>query len=181
MAIINGKFHGTTPATTPIGSLTIKLVIDGSVAETLPKVLSINSPYHWKCIGASLATSFKQSFINFPVSTHSSTEFSTPCFLNNSANLSKVSFLCSGAVFDQIPFSKVFLATLTAKSTSFWLHFATEQSVSPVAGFIFSNFCPSTASTYFLSSLVSTLVLDQTAFYITDLPKSACIFFFIFV
>ena len=33
----------------------------------------------------------------------------------------------------------------------------------------------------FLSSLVSTLVLDQTAFPITDLPKSACNFFFIFV
>ena len=45
-AIIKGKFHGTTPATTPIGSLTIKLVSDGSVGPTLPNTLSINSPYH---------------------------------------------------------------------------------------------------------------------------------------
>ena len=85
-AIIKGKFQGTIPATTPIGSLTIKLVIDGSVGPTLPNTLSINSPYHWKCIGASFATSFMQSVINFPVSTHSKTEFSSPCFLSNSAN-----------------------------------------------------------------------------------------------
>ena len=45
-AIIKGKFQGTTPATTPIGSFTIKLVIDGSVGPTFPKTLSINSPYH---------------------------------------------------------------------------------------------------------------------------------------
>ena len=30
-AYINGKFQGTTPATTPIGSFTTKLVIEGSV------------------------------------------------------------------------------------------------------------------------------------------------------
>ena len=30
----------------PIGSFTIKLVIDGSVGATFPKTLSINSPYH---------------------------------------------------------------------------------------------------------------------------------------
>jgi hypothetical protein len=45
-AIIKGKFQGTTPATTPIGSLTTKLVIEESVAPTLPKTLSINSPYY---------------------------------------------------------------------------------------------------------------------------------------
>ena len=45
-AIIKGKFHGTTPATIPIGSFTIKLVSDGSVGPTFPKTLSINSPYH---------------------------------------------------------------------------------------------------------------------------------------
>ena len=45
-AIIKGKFQGTTPATIPIGSFTIKLVNEGSVGPTLPKTLSINSPYH---------------------------------------------------------------------------------------------------------------------------------------
>ena len=34
------------------------------------------------------------------------------------ANFSKISFLYSGAVFDQTPLSKAFLETLTAKSTS---------------------------------------------------------------
>ena len=59
-----------------------------------------------------------QSAINFPVSTHSNTEFSFPCFLNNSANLSKTSFLCSGVDLDQTPLSKAFLETFTARSTS---------------------------------------------------------------
>ncbi len=117
-AIIKGKFQGTTPATTPIGSLTIKLVIDGSVAATLPKTLSINSPYHWKCIGASFATSLIQSAINFPESTHSNTEFSSPFFLNNSANFNKTSFLCSGVVRDHTPLLNAFLEALTARSTS---------------------------------------------------------------
>jgi hypothetical protein len=38
-------------------------------------------------------------------------------------------------------------ADFTARSTSLWLHFETVQSFSPVAGFIFSNFSPSIAST----------------------------------
>ena len=100
-------------------------------------------------MGASLATSLIQSATNFPVSTHSKTEFSSPCFLSNSANFNKTSFLCSGELLDQTPLLKTFLETLTAKSTSLWLHFATVQSFCPVAGFIVSNFFPSIAFTYF--------------------------------
>ena len=95
-----------------------------------------------------MATSFIQSAINFPVSTLSRTEFSTPFFLNNSANLSKISFLNSGEVLDHTPLLKAFLETFTAKSTSFELHFATAQRTSPVAGFIVSNLFPSIESTY---------------------------------
>ena len=70
-----------------------------------------------------------QSPINFPVSTHSRTEFSSPVCLNNSANFNKISFLNSGDVLDQTPLLKAFLEALTARSTSLWLHFATEQRV----------------------------------------------------
>ena len=38
--------NSTIPATTPIGSLTIKLVMEGSVGPPFPTTLSINSPYH---------------------------------------------------------------------------------------------------------------------------------------
>ena len=50
-------------------------------------------------------------------------------FLNNSANLSKISFLNSGDVLDQTPLLNAFLETFTAKSTSFELHFATLHKV----------------------------------------------------
>ena len=59
-----------------------------------------------------------QSAINFPVSTHSKTEFSSPYFRSNSANFNKTSFLCSGELLDQTPLLKAFLETLTARSTS---------------------------------------------------------------
>ncbi len=95
-----------------------------------------------------MATSLMQSAISLPVSTHSSTEFTSPCFLSSSANLNKTSFLCSGELLDQTPLLKTFLETLTARSTSLWLHLATVQSFSPVAGFIVSNFFPSIAFTY---------------------------------
>ena len=96
------------------------------------------------------------------MSTLSRTEFSTPCFLNNSANFNKISFLNSGEVLDQIPLLKAFLDTLTAKSTSLELHFATEHSTSPVAGFIVSNLPPSIASTYLppIKALPSNLIFD---------------------
>ena len=45
-AISKGKFQGTTRPTTPIGSFTMKLETSCPVGTTLPKVLSINSPYH---------------------------------------------------------------------------------------------------------------------------------------
>ena len=70
-----------------------------------------------------------QSPINFPVSIHSRTEFSTPSLLNNSANFKRISFLNSGEVLDQTPLLNAFLETLTAKSTSLLLNFDTEQSV----------------------------------------------------
>jgi hypothetical protein len=56
---------------------------------------------------------------------------------------------------------KAFLETLTARSTSLWLHFETVQSFSPVAGFIFSNFSPSIASTYLpsIKALPSNFIL----------------------
>ena len=47
-----GKVGPTEPSITslivkePIGSLTIKLVMEGSVGPTFPNTLSINSPYH---------------------------------------------------------------------------------------------------------------------------------------
>ena len=59
-----------------------------------------------------------QSPISFPVSIHSKTEFSSPCFLSSLANFNKTSFLCSGELLDQTPLLKAFLETLTAKSTS---------------------------------------------------------------
>ena len=89
-----------------------------------------------------------QSAISLPVSTLSSTEFSIPVSLSNSANFNKTSLRCSGEVLDHTPLLKAFLETLTARSTSLWLHFATVQSFSPVAGFMVSNFLPSIAFTY---------------------------------
>jgi predicted Fe-S protein YdhL (DUF1289 family) len=67
-----------------------------------------------KEVGSEGPNSFKQSVIVFPLSRLSNTAISSAFSLKSAASFNKTSFLYSGLDFDHSPFSKAFLAQLTA-------------------------------------------------------------------
>ena len=142
----SGKFQGSTRLTTPAGSLTIKARLLSPVGATLPKVLSISSPYHWKKFGTSLPISCRQSVMVLPLSMLSSTASSSRCSRTRSASFSSTALRSSGAARDQAPPSKARRADLTARSTSAASQAATSAITSPVAGLMVGKVWPLAAS-----------------------------------
>ena len=117
-AMRRGKFQGTTKPTTPTGSFTIRARASSPVDATLPKLLSINSAYHWKQVATSVPISFWQSVIVFPLSRLSITERTSAWRRIKSASRRRTSFRCSGAERDHAPLSNEVRAAVTALSMS---------------------------------------------------------------
>src|SRR4029077_4482555 len=90
-AINSGKFQGRTRPATPIGSLMITASAVAAVGATLPKLLSISSPYHWKKVGTSLPISCRQSVIVLPLSSDSIVASSSLCSRTRLASFSSTS------------------------------------------------------------------------------------------
>ena len=144
-AISSGKFHGSTRPTTPAGSLTISATAFSPVGETLPKLLSASSPYHWKNRGTSVPISWRQSVIVFPLSRLSRTASSCAFWRTRFASRIRTSLRASGARRDHVPSSNTRRAAATARSTSARPQCATRAITAPVAGLTVSKVAPSAA------------------------------------
>ncbi len=147
-AIMSGKFHGTTAATTPTGSRVISASASAAVGAISSYTLSTASAYQ-RIQAAEAGMSMEEaSRIGLPMSRVSSRASSVACLRIRSANLSRILLRLAGAMLRQRPSSKARRAAATARSTSSAWHEATWASTRPLAGLTQSNVAPLAASTY---------------------------------
>src|SRR4051812_22471445 len=146
IAIRNGKFHGTTAPTTPIGSRTIRPSASGPGGATASNTLSIASAYQRTVLIASGRSISRQSVIGLPASRASSVASSLRLASRASAKRSRTCFRSAGARRDQRPSSNARRAARTAASTSAASPAATWARTWPVAGFSVVKVWPEAAS-----------------------------------
>jgi hypothetical protein len=142
-----GKFHGSTPPTTPTGSRTISPTWSASVGDVFPKTLSAASAYHRRVFSTSGMSKSRQSVIGLPASIASVAASSSALASMRSASRNSVDLRSPGAILLHCPASKAARAAATARSTSSSAQAAISAITWPVAGATLSKVVPSAAST----------------------------------